>query len=476
MTPTADDLLAYVEISAVIITTIVICAGLMQNFIYVLQLIVAHMAILRRPPVRQSQILWSAFVDVAPPIALLVPAYNEEATVVQNVRSLLALHYPSFEVIVVNDGSKDGTIDALIEAFGLKATERPFELALQHAAIRSLYSSPDHPNLLVVDKENGGKSDALNAAINVSYAPLFCAVDADSLLEADSLLRSLQPFIDSPNRAAVVGGTIRVVNGCEVRAGRVVKIGLPTQLLPLLQTVEYLRAFLMARLAWSRLQALTIVSGAFGIFRRSVVVAVGGYSHGTVGEDFEIILKIHRYMREQKRDYLIEFIPEPVCWTEVPVSLSVLAKQRIRWQRGALETFARHKDMMFRPRYGRIGFVGLGNVLLQDVLIPPIEFIGYLLVPLFWWLGLLEWRYFAAFLALTFSFGIFISVGALILEEIELRRFTRARDLLILLAVAIFENFGYRQLNSVWRVIGHWQFLRRRQGWGEMVRVGFGGS
>jgi cellulose synthase/poly-beta-1,6-N-acetylglucosamine synthase-like glycosyltransferase len=229
----------------------------------------------------------------------------------------------------------------------------------------------------------------------------------------------------------------------------------------------------MARLAWSRMRSLTIVSGAFGIFRRNIAIAVGGYSHGTVGEDFEIILKIHRYMRERDRDYLIEFIPEPVCWTEVPVSLSVLAKQRIRWQRGALETFTRHKDMLFNPRYGRVGVLGLGNILLQDVIIPPLEIIGYLLVPLFWALEIIDWNLFAAFLALTFCFGIVISVGALVLEEIELRRFARARDLMLLLLVAIFENFGYRQLNTIWRILGHWHFLRGSEGWGDMTRIGF---
>ncbi|MDH3582338.1 MAG: glycosyltransferase family 2 protein, partial [Hyphomicrobiales bacterium] len=293
----ADKFLPYVEPTALVVTSVVICAGLAQNFIYLVQLVVAYTALRKRPPVRRSQTLWAAYVDVAPPIALLVPAYNEEATVVENVRSILSLHYPDFEVIVVNDGSKDRTLAVLIEAFELQEIERPFENEVEHKAVRGLYGASVYPNLTVVDKENGGKSDALNAAINVSHAPLFCAVDADSLLEADSLLRSLQPFIDEPERAVVVGGTIRVVNGCDVRAGRVRQIGLPTQLLPLIQTVEYLRAFLMARLAWSRMRSLTIVSGAFGIFRRNIAIAVGGYSHGTVGEDFEIILKIHRYMR-----------------------------------------------------------------------------------------------------------------------------------------------------------------------------------
>jgi cellulose synthase/poly-beta-1,6-N-acetylglucosamine synthase-like glycosyltransferase len=248
---------------------------------------------------------------------------------------------------------------------------------------------------------------------------------------------------------------------------------LPRRLLPLFQTIEYLRAFLMARLAWSRLDALTIVSGAFGIFRRSIAIEVGGYTHGTVGEDLEIVIKIHRRMQEAKRDYHIRFVPEPVCWTEVPESLRVLGRQRKRWQRGALETLARHRDMILNGNYGRVGMLGLGNALLTDAFGPLFEVLGYLLVPLFWATGLLSVDFLMAFLALTFVFGICISVGSLILEELELRRFPRARDLFILTLAAILENFGYRQLNNIWRVLGFYQYLRGKQGWGTMTRRGF---
>jgi cellulose synthase/poly-beta-1,6-N-acetylglucosamine synthase-like glycosyltransferase len=270
-----------------------------------------------------------------------------------------------------------------------------------------------------------------------------------------------------------VGGTIRIANGCRIENGRVTRIGLPRNLLALFQTVEYLRAFLMARLAWSRLKTLTIISGAFGLFRRQTAVAVGGYSHGTVGEDFELVIKIHRHLRDRGEDYAITFIPEPVCWTEAPESWRVLGRQRSRWQRGALETFFRHKDMLLRPRYGRIGSLGFLHVLLVDVLGPPVEVLGYVLVPLLWGLGLLSVDYLLAYLALTFVYGIFVSVGSLILEEIELQRFPRARDLLILTLVAILENFGYRQISNLWRVQGFWQYLRGKQGWGTMTRVGF---
>lgn len=463
----------YLQPTALVLSVIIIATGLVQNLIYTLQLGFAYHALHRRPPVTQHQQLWWRYSDVTVPISLLVPAYDEEATVVENVRALLALRYPSFEVIVVNDGSADGTLSALIEAFDLRAVQRSYEQEVEHKPIRGIYGSIRHPNMVVIDKENGGKSDALNAGINLSRSPLFCAVDADSLLEPDALLRAVQPFLEDPEHVVAVGGTIRVANGCTVRAGRVVAIGLPAHPLPLFQSIEYLRAFLMARVGWSELRAVTLVSGAFGIFRRSVAIAVGGYSHGIVGEDLEIVIKIHRYMRERGAGYLVLFIPEPVCWTEVPETLAVLGRQRIRWQRGALETFFKHARMLFNPRYGRIGFLVFGNMLLLDVVGPVVEVTGYLLIPAFWALGMISWAYLVAFLALTFVFGVFISVGSLILEEIGLHRVPRARDLLTLTAAAILENFGYRQLNNVWRLIGHWRFLRGVQGWGQMTRTGF---
>ncbi|HEV2557895.1 MAG TPA: glycosyltransferase [Microvirga sp.] len=454
------------------VVMLVILTGLLQNALAMMQLVLAGRVLARNRPERRLGLLWRRYADLSPPIALLVPAYNEELSIVDSLRSMLALNYPSFEVIAINDGSRDGTLQAMIEGFGLEPIQRSYDMAVSHRTIRGLYGSPRYPKLLVVDKENGGKSDALNAGINLSRAPIFCAIDADSILESDALLRAVRPFIDEPARTVAVGGTIRIANGCRIRNGRVMQIGLPGNLLALFQTVEYLRAFLMARLAWSRLRALTIVSGAFGLFRRQVVVAVGGYSHHTVGEDFELILKIHRHMRDRGEDYAVSFIPEPVCWTEAPESLRVLGRQRSRWQRGALESFSRHSDMLFRPKYGRIGWLGLGHVLLVDVIGPPVEVLGYILIPLLWFTGQLSADYLFAFLALTFVYGVFVSVGSLILEEIELRRFPRAGDLAILTAAAIVENFGYRQLNNLWRLRGYWQFLRGKSDWGAMTRVG----
>ena len=455
------------------IAMIVIAAGMLQIVFYFVLLLYAGAALATRPPVPRSATLWRRYSEQAPAISVLAPAFNEELTIVESTRSLLALQYPDFEVIVINDGSKDGTLARLISEFGLQQVDRLTDQSVEHAAVCGFYASPRQPRLLVVDKENGGKADALNAGINCCRTELFCAIDADSILESDALLRVVRPFIDEPDLTIAAGGTIRIANGCKVDSGRITDIQLPRNFLALVQIVEYLRAFLMARVGLGKMQALTVISGAFGLFRWRHVVEVGGYSHGTVGEDMELVVKLHRMMRERRQDYRIDFIAEPVCWTECPDTLSVLARQRARWQRGALECFAKHKRMLFNPHYGRIGMIGFGHILLVDVLGPLLEILGYLLVPLLWALGLLALPWLLAFLSITFTLGVFLSIATLVLEEIQLRRFPRARELAILGAIAVIENFGYRQLSNIWRLQGWWQFMRKQQSWGTMTRKGF---
>ncbi len=465
------DTLASVAVHGIAI--VVITIGLAQSILHLIQLVLAALALRENPPEPQSDIVWRRSASDLPPVSILAPAYNEEATIVESVRSLLSLRYPHFEVLVINDGSKDQTLRALREAFELEAVERDHEEVLDHAPVVGLYGSPMHPNLFVIDKQNGGKADALNAGINQARSPIFCSMDADSILEPDALLRVIQPFLDDPDNVVASGGTVRIANGCRIQGGRIVEVGLPRNPLALFQTVEYLRAFLMARLAWSRVGVLTIISGAFGLFRRSAVVEAGGYARDTVGEDMELVVRLHRHYRDRRQSYRIAYVPEPVCWTEAPQTLSTLSRQRSRWQRGALETFATHRAMLFNPRYGRVGSVGFGSILLIDVVGPIAELTGYLIVPVFWMLGVLSLEFFFAFIAVTFAFGVAVSVGSLALEEIELRRVPRARDLVLLTLTAVAENLGYRQLNAIWRVWGTWQWMRGTTAWGEMGRTGF---
>ena len=299
---------------------------------------------LERPPFASPALLWRRYAHIAPPITIISPAYNEALTIVESVEALLALEYPAFEVIVVNDGSSDDTLKRLVDRFDLRPVARLCDRAAPHAPIRGFHASPRVPRLLVVDKENGGgKADAVNAGINASRTPIICITDADTLFEPDALLRAVWPFIEDPLTIAV-GGTICVVNGSKVRSGRVIEARLPKNFLALVQTLEYQRAFMMVRVGLSRLGAMAIVSGAFGLFRRDAVMEVGGYSLGTVGEDLELVVKLHRLFRESGRPYAMRFMAEPVVWTQAPESLGDLGRQRARWQRGALETIWKHRS------------------------------------------------------------------------------------------------------------------------------------
>lgn len=471
-----DALLGGGILAAQAISLVIITSGVLQNAVQLIQFSVAARSLSRDKPVESAALLWRRYGNLVPPVAILAPAYNEELTVVQSVRTMLALRYPRYEIIVINDGSSDNTLNRLIEAFALEPSVRAHETVLHHAPIRAVYTSRDFPSLVVIDKKNGGKADALNAGISLARAPVFCAIDADTLLEPDALLRAVRPMIEDPARVIAVGGSIRIANGCRFEGGRITEIGLPRNLLALFQTVEYLRAFLVARLAWSKAGALTIISGAFGVFRRGLVIEAGGYRTDLVGEDMELVVRLHHHMQRSGKAYRIAYLPEPLAFTEVPETLRALASQRARWQRGALESYFAHKSMTLNPRYGRVGLLGLLHMLLVYVVGPPLEVCGYILIPLLWLGGFLSLPWFLAFLAVTFAFGVAISVATLLLAERQLRRFPKISQLALLLAVAVLENFGYRQLNTIWRLKGWWQFARKRGEWGTMTRKGFAPS
>ena len=447
--------------------------GLFQNLIYLLQLPLAALELRKINLRKKEDNRWNLIKsEIALPISIIIPAYNEELTIYETVLSALSTQYPSFELIVVNDGSKDDTLAVLIEKFSLKQTDRFYESQLPHREIKATYTSFLYPNLLVVDKVNGGKSDAVNAGIDISRNPLFCTIDADSLLDPSALLASVQPFIEEPEKMMASGGTVRIINGSIVEDGAITKLRLPRKILPLLQVIEYVRAFLMGRIAWSHIEIVTIISGAFAIFKRDIAITVGGFNTKTIGEDFELVIKIHRHCRENKIDYEMRFVPEPVCWTEVPENLRALKKQRIRWQQGALEVLFNNVGMLFNPKYGRIGMLAFPLMFVVDVLCPILEFLSYILFPIFYFCGILNIEFMLIFFSLFFVFGIFISVMSLVLEEMSLRRFSHVKDLVIMGFIAIIENFGYRQLNSLWRIMGWWRFITKKQDWGEMMRVG----
>lgn len=410
--------------------------------------------------------------DTALPVTVVAPAYNEEATCAEATRALLTLQYPEFEIIIVNDGSQDRTLDRLRETFELAPIPR-FPIAdIPTAAVRETYRSRRHPNLWVVDKRNGGKADAINSGLNVCRTPLFCVIDMDSLLEPEALLRVSRPFLEDV-RTAACGGIIRIVNGSTVRSGVVTDVRMPRSRLARLQVLEYLRAFHAGRVGWAELNATLIISGAFGLFRRSLIVDAGGFANDTVGEDMEMVVRLNRYCRDRDIPHRISYVPDPVAWTECPETLETLGRQRDRWQRGLVDSLTRHARMLFNPRYGPIGLLAFPYFFFLEMLGPAIELVGYCAFAITVALGLASPPYILAFLALAIAFGIALSVMAVGLEELTFRRYHRTSDLLQLLWLAIVENIGYRQLNAWWRIKGILSSLRGSREWGQMQRKGF---
>jgi len=466
----------WAETAIIILSWGIILVGLIQNIVYAWSIPHAWLEINERSQRDDTHAEWELLRSEAHlPVSIVVPAYNEEYTIRDSVMALLNLHYPDFQIIVVNDGSSDDTVGKMVNSFDMEPVHRVRDIGnIKHKPIRQIYGSAQYPNLLFVDKENGKKADAINAGLTCVRTPLFCVIDADSLLDPNALLKAVRPFVETSKNTIAVGGTIGIVNGCTIRNGHVDKYDLPKKFLARIQVVEYIRAFLMARLAASRKGTLTLISGAFGIFRREIAVEVGGYDTTTVGEDLELVMRMHDYMITKGDPYDIIYIPEPVCWTEVPESLKILSRQRIRWQRGALECLSRHKNMIFNPKYGRLGMLSMPLYVLVDVIGPIVELLGLLLLPLFALLGWLSIKFFLAYTAMIFSFGVFISVMAILIEQDEIERFSKPRHLLTLLLVAAVENFGYRQISSYWRMRGVYQhFSKAKASWGAMERIGF---
>ncbi|OIQ90437.1 poly-beta-1,6-N-acetyl-D-glucosamine synthase [mine drainage metagenome] len=412
------------------------------------------------------------YSGLEPPVTIIVPAYNEEATIVASIRSILHMNYPRFEIVIVNDGSKDGTLDELKNKLSLISFPEAYRSRLATRAVQMVYQSTKHPNIRVIDKKNGGKADSINAGINIARYPLFCVVDADSVLQPDSLRKVVQPFLED-KRVVASGGTIRVANGCKISGGFISKIGLPSNLLAMMQVVEYIRAFLMGRLGWSVIDGLLIISGAFGVFHKETVISVGGFRHDTVGEDMELIVRIHRMMRQQKRVYRIVFLPDPVAWTEVPEDLHTLMSQRTRWQRGLSESLIGNFGLMFSRNGGTPGWLAFPFMVIFEWLGPLVEVTGYILMFIFIWLGYISWPVFMVFLLATIGLGILVSITSLLLEDMSFNLYDQRRQLSLLIIASVVENLGFRQLNSFWRLMGliYWLFGRKRK-WGKMRRSG----
>jgi cellulose synthase/poly-beta-1,6-N-acetylglucosamine synthase-like glycosyltransferase len=446
---------------------------LLSNLIYLLLLATAifrntwhrhRLASLRLEQVRVS--------PFTPPITLIVPAHNEEMFIIDSVKALLALDYPNLEVVVVNDGSRDNTLAELTRSFQLRIVRVLYISEIPSAPVREIYKSAVDPRLIVIDKDSAGsKADAVNAGLNAATSPYVCIVDADSILERDSLLRIMTGVFSDPQRVMAAGGIVRVLNGCQVSGGELKKVKLPRGSLEVIQVIEYLRAFLIGREAWAYFNALPIISGAFGIFRTDMVRQVKGYRSHAIGEDFDLVVRMHRHLQDQKKDYHISFVPDPTCWTEVPADLRSLARQRARWHKGLIDTLWPNRDMLFRPRYGRIGFLILPYMWLFEFFAPVVELIGYSTIILAFILGRLGRQFFILFLIFGYAFATLISIGSVLLEEMTYRRYGDWREVVRLLLYCLLEHFPYRQMTLIWRLQGIWQYLRGDLRWREMKRT-----
>ncbi|MEE2643911.1 MAG: glycosyltransferase, partial [Myxococcota bacterium] len=447
---------------------------LLMNTSYgVLILLAFWEVLLQRARWSNHALLWTEASPHIPPISILAPAYNEEETILDSVQALLGLSYPEYEVVIINDGSSDDTLRTLIDAFELFAIEPVCQIKLPSARIRALYRSRKSPRLLIVDKENGGKADALNCGLNVARYPLFCAIDADTLILPDALRKVAQPFIEDPVQTIVSGGTIRIANGCSISKGKITKYGLPANPWACFQVLEYLRAFLFGRIGWNSLGGTLIISGAFGLFRRDLVMDVGGYSVLTVGEDMELIVRLHKHMRQAGRPYRIHFVWASLCYTEVPESPKVLSRQRNRWQRGLIDSLGWHASLFMNPRYGSVGLLAFPFFFVFELIGPLLEVFGLILIFCSGLMGYLDAPFMLLFLSVSVFFGTLLSVGALFLEELSFGHYTNRGALLRLTSYALIENFGYRQLTLVWRIRGIWSAIRGQKQWGKMIRKGF---
>ncbi|MEL3973717.1 glycosyltransferase [Rossellomorea oryzaecorticis] len=405
------------------------------------------------------------------PVSILVPAYNESVGIMATLRSLLSIEYPEYEIIIINDGSTDDSLEKLIESFQLVKIKWVIRQQLKTKQVKAVYQSKIYKNLLVVDKENGGKADALNAGINVSNYPYFCSIDGDSVLERTAFLKVMKPIIESDGEVIASGGSIRIANGCEIESGEIVKVGLSRSPIVVMQVIEYLRAFLMGRIGLSRHNLLLIVSGAFGVFSKRWIVEAGGYSH-TVGEDMELVVRLHRYVKEQKADKKIVYVPDPVSWTEAPESLKYLRRQRRRWHRGLFESLWIHRRLIFNPRYGSIGMVSIPYFLIIEFLGPVVELMGYLVMILSIFFGGVYLEFAILLFLLSVLYGSILSMASVLLEEWTIRKYPKASDIIRLFFYSLTETLWYRPLTVLWRCEGILDVLRRKTGWGEMARKG----
>lgn len=448
---------------------------------YVILMVLAEIGIFRKkyyhlPEYAKYMINTSPYT---PGVSIIAPAYNEERTIVENVNSLLRQDYPLFEVVIVNDGSRDKTLELLIEHFSLVEVPFAYVEYIHTKPYKRLLKStdPKYKRLIVVDKENGGtKADAVNAGLNASSYPYFINTDVDCILASDAIGQCIQPILESSDVIAV-SGMMTSSNGCEVKNGRIVKRLPPHTPWALFQTLEYMRSFLIGKMGWSTINAMQNVSGGYGLFDKKIVIAAGGYSSDSFAEDMDMIIRMVGYCCNFKRKYRIVQIPANCCWTEVPATLTTLSRQRVRWGRGLIQTFMRHRHFLFNFKYKQLGMIALPYVFIFEFLAPFIEFIGFLVFIYQAFTGAVNWMSALVIFGAIYTFCIVLAMVIILYDYTLGGTFRKARSYIWIILAAFFEPFIYHPFIVFFSIRGYFNYIiNKRAVWGEMTRKGFSGK
>ena len=488
-----------------ILEVVIIGYFVLYNTINLFLLLVAWIQVrffLRIKAIGSLEALYSS--SSTPAVTIVVPAYNEQETIVESIRALMNLYYPRYEIVIINDGSTDDTVKELKAAFGFSRRKLGYESLIPTCRIRDTFEvdpTGDVTRLVLLDKDNGGKADALNAGLNAALAPFVCCIDADSILGRNSLLEVMQPMVEDPEGIAACGGQVGVANGCTIEDGRVVDVRLPRNWLAKFQIVEYMRSFTAGRTALVSLNSLLILSGVSAVFRKSLLFEVGGFLSGrltsrivteyvggskeTVCEDMEIIVRLQRYLLEKEIPARIHFLPYPMTLSQVPERVRDFGRQRDRWFRGLAQVLFYHRKMLFNPRYKQVGLFAMPYQFLFEFLGPLVEIFGYVLLPLLFLAGVVSIEYLLLFFTVSILYGTLLSIAAVLMgvwtegrvadgrNSVSLFRYGGFGNALTLVTFATLSMLGYRQMQLYYLSKGFVGFLQGRQTWGKFKRGRF---
>jgi cellulose synthase/poly-beta-1,6-N-acetylglucosamine synthase-like glycosyltransferase len=469
----------FVEIASGFFETSVFIYGISLLLIYALLAIMSFLNIalfLRKESYTDYKVIVGS--PLAPGISVIAPAFNEGLTIISNVRSLLTFDYPNYEVIIINDGSTDDTLEKVINEFSLVKVDFAYDIKLSAKPVRGVYKSRDeaYAKLIVVDKENGkAKADATNVGINVSNFPYFLCTDVDCILHEQTLGMLIRPMLEEENlRVIATGATLRMANSCEVDEGVLISIKAPRPLLARFQELEYIRSFVMGKMGWSYINAVPNVSGGLGMFDKEIAVKAGGYDPASFGEDMELRMRMSRYVYDNKIKASVRYIPNTLCWTEGPTSVKIFMRQRTRWARGLLQLMLAHKKMLFNPAYGRVGLIVFPYNFFFELLAPVVEFLGIIYYIFLIYFGLVNWPYAIILLIFVYTYSVMISSLSVLWDQLTFQYYKTWKDVVRVVLMVFIEMLIYHPLIVIFSLRGYWfQLTNRKHSWGNMQRAGF---